>query len=226
MSVQLAKSSNLRQMNHVSFPMSVQLLNSSNLRQMNHVLFPMSVQLFKSSSLNRWIMSIFPCPFSLWSHQISDRWIMSVQLLKSSNLTQINHVRSACEIIKSRTDESCPFSFRNLKITDRWIMSVFTFPFSFWNRQISHRWIMSVYTLVFWRPIFLFHSHFRLRLRCIVDVFAFPQLRGLLCCTLLGVHLFHGLKEIYKHGNALLVRQLLRHMFCAYSLDNTLQALT
>jgi hypothetical protein len=72
--------------------------------------FPCPFSLWNHQISHRWIMSVFPCPFSLWNHQISDRWIMSVQLVKWSNLTQMNHVRSACEIIKSHTDESCPFT--------------------------------------------------------------------------------------------------------------------
>ena len=79
---------------------------------------------------DRWIMSVFQCSFSLWNHQISDTWIMSffpmsVQLLKSSYLRQMNHVRSAMEIVQSHTDESCPLRLWNHQISDRWIMSVF-----------------------------------------------------------------------------------------------------
>ena len=143
------------------------------------------------------------------------RFPMSVQLVKSSNLRQM-----------FMSVFPCPFSLWNYRISDRWIMSVFPCPFSLWNHQISDRWIMSVYTLMFLRTVLPFHSHFRLHLRSSVDVFTFPHWRGLLCRTLLSCHLFLRLKEIQKRCNAVLMRQLLRHVFCASSLNNILQALT
>ena len=144
----------------------------------------------------------------------SVRFHISVQLVKSSNSTDdwcpFSPVRSSCEIIESQTDELCPFS-----------------PVRSSCETIESQTDESCpFTHMSWRPILLFFSHFPPHLRSSVDVFTFPHSRGLLYCALPSCHLFRRLKEIQKRGNAVLMRQLLRHIYCAYSLNNTLQALT